>query len=402
MKTKRYLSYEEAHELLLEKIIPLRETETVSLDSANHRVLAEPINAVSDYPLFDNSAVDGYAVSCEQDAQQNSKLKVIKTISAGDFLEEEIPPGCAVRILTGAEVPKNTFAIIMQEDIEKENNIIHVQSTAKKHQHIRKKGTDFKTGETLIEKNEKLNPAGLAITASQNILQLKVYRKPKISIITTGDELINPGEALQQGKIINTNLVMLKALCETEPVEIIKTGSWKDDEDWVKSNLSQIAKHSDLILISGGMSVGDKDYIPKILNELGETFFHNVKIKPGKPFLFGKIHSAFVFGLPGNPAASFVCFEVFICEAIRKISGMKNYLHHWFELPYLNEHMMHERTEFVRCVITNYKNHSALKKIHEQGSFGLWSLQSAQALALLPNNETHNPPSKVKCLMMKY
>ncbi len=402
MKTKYNLSYEEAHELILEKINPLNETETVSLDSAMHRVLAEPINAVFDYPLFDNSAVDGYAVSCEQDAQQNSKLKVIKTISAGDFPQEEIPSGCAVRILTGAEVPKNTYAIIMQEDIEKENNVIHVLSTANKYQHIRRKGADFQTGETLIEKSEKLNPAGLAIAASQNMLHIKVYRKPKISIITTGDELINPGEELQTGKIINTNLVMLKTLCETEPVEIIKAESWKDDEELVKSNLSEIAKHTDIILVSGGMSVGDKDYIPKALNELGETFFHKVKIKPGKPFLFGKIHSAFVFGLPGNPAASFVCFEVFVREAIRKISGMKHFLHHWLELPYLSEHTVHERTEFVRCVITKYENHLALEKTHEQGSFGLWSLQSAQALALLPNNKTHTPPSKVKCLMLKY
>lgn len=402
MKTKHNLSYEEAHELLLEKIIPLDETENISLDSANRRVLAEPINAVFDYPLFDNSAVDGYAVSCEQDAQQNSTLKVLKTISAGEFYEEEIPSGCAVRILTGAEVPKNTYAIIMQEDIEQDNNVIRVLSTAYQYQHIRKKGADFKAGERLIEKNEELNPAGLAIAASQNILQLKVYRKPKVSIITTGDELINPGEELQQGKIINTNLLMLKSLCETENVEIVTTESWKDDEELVKSNLSQIAKHSDIILISGGMSVGDKDYMPKTLNELGETFFHKVKIKPGKPFLFGKIHSAFVFGLPGNPAASFVCFEVFAREAIRKISGIKNYLHHWFELPYLNEHTIHERTEFVRCIIKNYKNHLALEKIHEQGSFGLWSLQSAHAIALLPKNQTHNPPSKVKFLMLKY
>ena len=397
MKTKHNLSYEEAHELLLEKIIPLDEIETVSLSSANRRVLAEPINAVFDYPLFDNSAVDGYAVSREQDAQQNSKLKVIKTISAGDSTEEEVPLGCAVRILTGAEVPKNTYAIIMQEDVEKENNVIHILSTAYQYQHIRRKGADFKAGERLIEKNEKLNPAGLAIAASQNILQIKVYRKPKISIITTGDELINPGEELQQGKIINTNLLMLKSLCETENVEIITTESWKDDEELVKSNLSQIAKHSDIILTSGGMSVGDKDYIPKALNELGETFLHKVKIKPGKPFLFGKMHSAFVFGLPGNPAASFVCFEVFVREAIRKISGIKNYLHHWLELPYLNEHTIHERDEFAR-----YKNQLALEKIHEQGSFGLWSLQSAQALALLPNKATHTPPSKVKCLMLKY
>jgi len=392
-------TYEEALEKLRKNLEAIEETEKVSLARAASRALAEDFFAEIPYPPFDNSAVDGYVLGNPLDGQTRWKVK--RAIYAGETSSQEIEPGCALRIFTGAPVPAGAYAVVMQEDVE----ILGEEITLKKGippkgVNIRRKGDDFMKGTLLLHRGSELNAGALALVVSQNKTSIEVFRTPKIAIISTGNELVEAGRELPPGHIYDTNRIMLETLLKREGFDTVSV-LLPDDEGEIVKFLQTFAGECDAILVTGGASVGEHDFLPKIVERMGEVIFHRVAIKPGKPILFGKIEGTPLFGLPGNPSSAFVCFEIFVREAILRVSGYKDVAPIWVKAKYFDEHSPHPRDEFIsaRC---EYENGELVaRKVREQGSFGLHALADANCLVRIPANCTHTPGDLHPVLLLR-
>lgn len=392
------LNYEEALGKLRKNLAAIEETENLSLAKAASRVLAEDVFAEIPYPLFDNSAVDGYVLGHPVDKETRWKVK--GAIYAGENYSQGIEPGCALRIFTGAPVPPGAYAVVMQEEVEvRGEEVIFSKGIPPQGANIRRKGDDFEKGTLLLQRGTELNPGALALIASQNKTSVEVFRMPKIAIIGTGNELIEPGKELPPGHIYDTNRIMLETLVKQEGCETTYF-HFPDDENQLMKSIQRFAKECDMILVTGGASVGEHDFLPRIVERTGRVVFHRVAIKPGKPFLFGKIEGTPIFGLPGNPASAFVCFEIFVREAIRKISGYKDATLKWIKAKYLDEHSPHPRDEFIRAQWEYESGELITRKVREQGSFGLRSLADANCLVRISANCSHAPGDSHPVLLL--
>ncbi|HWP30876.1 MAG TPA: gephyrin-like molybdotransferase Glp [Fimbriimonadales bacterium] len=393
------LNYEEALGKLKKNLAAIEETESVSLAEAASRVLAEDIFAEMPYPLFDNSAVDGYVLGHPVDKE--TPWKVTGAIYAGETHSQDIEAGCALRIFTGAPVPPGAYAVVMQEEAEvRGEEVIFTKGIPPQGANIRRKGDDFKKGTLLLQRGTELNAGALSLIASQNKTSIEVFRVPRIAIVGTGNELVEPGRELPPGHIYDTNRIMLEALvkkegCEANYVHV------PDDENELTKWLKKFAEECDMILVTGGASVGEHDFLPRIVEKAGRIVFHRVAIKPGKPFLFGKIEGTPIFGLPGNPASAFVCFEIFVREAIRRVSGCKDAALKWMKAKYLDEHSPHSRDEFIRARCEYENGEFVARKVREQGSFGLRSLADANCLVRISANCSHTPGDSHPILLLR-
>lgn len=295
----------------------------VPLELAANQVLAQSITGVIDSPVFDNSSMDGYAVRAEE-AQTGSVLKVAeREQAAGPDQHLELLRGEAIRIFTGAAIPQGADAVIMQEDVERADDTIKVTEGVVSGENIRRRGGDVCAGQLLLSRGDLLTPSRIGLIASQGIPEVPVHCRPMVNIITTGDELVEPGAPLIPGEIYNSNGPMLKAAAE-QAGAIAATDHAIDDIDMLGMTLENALTTGDIVIIAGGVSVGERDYVKEVLNSLGVvTDFWKVNVKPGKPFLFGKhADGTLVFGLPGNPVSAFVTFNIFALPAIRKRLGL--------------------------------------------------------------------------------
>ncbi len=299
--------------------------EIVPIENSIDRVCAQEIIARYSLPKFDNSAMDGYAILYEN---QGETLKVIDTIFAGDNNSTLLAPQTAVKIMTGARVPQNTTAIVPKEDVEFiDEETIKIPQTLKKNQHIRFIGEDIKEKELLIEANEIINFAKVTILASQGISHIKVYKKPKIVVFASGEELKLHYEKIEEYQIYNSNTPTFIARCKELGCDVNFIGQAHDTVDSIKESVLN-SLDADLIITSGGVSVGDADFTKAAFNELGfETLFDGIIIKPGKPTVFGKIDNTFIINLPGNPLASALIFEMFGKIIIQNLLGDKAIFH---------------------------------------------------------------------------
>ncbi len=293
--------------------------EIVPIENAIDRICAQEIIATHSLPKFDNSAMDGYAI-LHEDANQT--LNVIDTIFAGDNNTTVLASKTAVKIMTGARVPQNTTAIIPKEDIELiDDQTIKVPQNIKMNQHIRFIGEDIKEGELLIEKKEMINFAKVTILASQGVSHIKVYKKPKIVVFASGEELKLHYEKIEDYQIYNSNTPTFIARCKELGCDVNFIGQAHDSIDSIKESVLN-SLDADLIITSGGVSVGDADFTKAAFNALGfETLFDGIIIKPGKPTVFGKIDNTFILNLPGNPLASALIFEMFGKIIIQNLLG---------------------------------------------------------------------------------
>ncbi len=303
-------------------------TEYIDVLNANGRVLASTIKALIDSPPFDMSSMDGYAVKTRKKNFSN-KFKVTNEIFAGDTINVDITFNQAVRVFTGSRVPDGTNRVIIQEDCKKiSNSEILVNYNEKDELFIRKKGQDFKKGSQLFKKFHKINPRDIGLLVASGIKKVLVYKKPNIAIFATGNELVNINKKINKGQIYASSLYMLKEFiqftnCYCKILKIIK-----DDEKAIINSVRNL-KNVDMIITTGGVSVGKKDLVKKSLESLGmKTKFWKVKVRPGKPILYGTIKKIPFFGLPGNPVSSYVCFIIFVLEAIKKLSPATNELIH--------------------------------------------------------------------------
>lgn len=323
--TTKLLTVEEALAKVLEQITPLG-SERVDLLSALGRVIREDITAPTDIPLTANSAMDGYAVKAEDIENASSdnpiKLKVIEDLPAGYLAKSKVERGQAIRIMTGATIPDGANAVVMVEATKKMGEIVEIFERVKVGQHIRLRGEDLRKGDLLIKAGTELGAAEIGIIASVQRPFVKVTRLPIVAILSTGDELIEIGETLSPGKVVNANSYSLAALAKASGAIPIVQPTARDNEAEIRDSI-KASLAADFIVSSGGVSVGDYDYVKPVLESLGvELKFWRVSMKPGKPLAFGMLSGKPYFGLPGNTVSSMLSFLLFVKPALRKAMGI--------------------------------------------------------------------------------
>ncbi|ETS29401.1 molybdopterin molybdotransferase [Photorhabdus temperata] len=318
--TSGLISLEQALEKLLTQVAPLTDTETVNLTQSSGRITAADIISPINVPPFANSAMDGYAVRYT-DLNGNISLPMAGKALAGAPFQGEWPATTCIRIMTGAPVPAGADTVIMQEHTEVTDEGIVFSQPAKQGQNIRLAGEDIPKGAVVLPAGNKLSTAQLPLIASLGIAEIEVVRKLKVAIFSTGDELQAIGQPLKEGQIYDTNRFAVRLMLEKLDCDVIDLGVIADNPEALRHVFEEADQKADLVISSGGISVGEADYTKQILDELGEISFWKLAIKPGKPFTFGKLKNAWFCGLPGNPVSAVLTFYQLVQPLIARLSG---------------------------------------------------------------------------------
>ena len=390
MIKQKMLTPEEAQQIVLEHIRPIGIERVPLLDSLD-RLVAEDILATYDNPPFDNSAMDGFAVR-HQDVKTStpdspSSLEMVEDIPAGSIGQKTVGPGQTSRIMTGAPIPSGADTVIRVEDTRTEDNRIDILEPDDFAANIRRSGEDMKQGEVLIESGTELGPGELGVIAAVQRSFVSVHRRPTATILSTGDELVEIDEPLQPGKIVNSNTASLAALASAHGANPVMLPIAPDDEGKIRQTIES-ALSGDFILSSGGVSVGEFDFIKSVLNNMGaKEILWRVAMKPGKPLYYCIINETPYFGLPGNPVSSVMSFLQFVRPAIRKASG---YRPKELFLPTATACMENgeendgDRRQYLRARL-HYKNGQlrAQTRYRAQGSHMLTSMLGANGIVVL-------------------
>ena len=297
--------------------------EVIGIRDSLGRIVAKDIRSSLNIPNFKNSAMDGYAVNLRLLKLNNYVLEEKGISLAGKPCIKRLEKNQTIKVMTGSVIPDNSDAIIMKEMVEFVDGKIHFPKNIEKNQNIRQIGEDIKKKDIVIEKGATINHTHLGILSSLGISKISVVIKPMISFFSTGDELISIDNKLKKGMIYDSNRYILYGLLKSLPVTIKDMGVVKDDEGVLIKKLKQCSRLSDIIITTGGVSVGDADYIKSALKKLGKISFWKIAIKPGRPLAYGRINKSYFFGLPGNPVSAVVTFQLFVLAAIEKYIGMK-------------------------------------------------------------------------------
>ncbi len=318
-----------AAELLRELLIrarPLDEKETINLSEGYKRILAQGLTSYVSVPPLDNTAMDGYAVRSQDCRQPDSQLKVTQRIAAGQ-IGQPLHKGEAARIFTGAPIPSNADAIVMQEDTSLDGEIVTVYKTPNPGDHIRRAGEDIRPGTDVLTPGTRLKGAELGLAASIGATRAKVMRRLKVATFSTGDELAEPGQAIKPGQIYNSNRATLIGLLAGIGAEVIDMGVVKDTREATLAALEKAAAEADVIITTGGVSVGEEDHVKAAVEQLGRIDIWKVAMKPGKPVVYGRIGNADFIGLPGNPVSAFATFCLFARPFLLKRMGANQVLY---------------------------------------------------------------------------
>jgi molybdopterin molybdotransferase len=319
-KPQEMIPVAEARTRILAAIAPVG-TEQVSLAQAAGRTLAADAVARLTQPPEAVSAMDGYAVRAADVGTVPATLKVIGVAPAGRPFAGKIVNGQAVRIFTGAPLPEGADTIVIQEDTEAKGDSVVIKESAPLGRYVRKAGLDFKTGDALLRAGRVLSPRDVGLCAAMNVPWLTVRRKPRVAILATGDEIVQPGEALGPGQIVSSNSWALAAFVDANGGEAINIGIAPDEKATLKT-MAESARGADLLVTSGGASVGDHDLVQSALGEIGLSLdFWKIAMRPGKPLMFGRLGSTPLLGLPGNPVSSLVCSLLFLAPMLAKFLG---------------------------------------------------------------------------------
>jgi molybdopterin molybdotransferase len=312
-------AFEEARRIILEHAMPLG-TERVGLLESVGRVLWEDISAPWDLPSFSNSAMDGYAVRAA-DCQDGRVLPIIDYVPAGERAEKSVAPGTAIKIMTGAPVPEGSDSIVPLEEAEESEGTVRAMRPVTLHQHVRFAGVDVRKGEIILPAGTLIRPYEINMLATCGKEHVTVVRKPTVAIVATGDELIKLGETPSIGKIVNSNSYSLAAAISSIGAVPVLVGIARDEVESHREKLTEGLK-ADVLITSAGVSMGDRDLVREVLDELGvEIVFWRVKVKPGKALAFGRKAGKLVFALPGNPVSAMLTFEEFVAPALLKMMG---------------------------------------------------------------------------------
>jgi molybdopterin molybdotransferase len=357
--------------------------ERKELSAAVNYILAEDISAPISLPSFRQSSMDGYALHHEDIFSANNALHISSEAKAGESKVQFVERGSAIRIFTGAPVPQGASAVVMQEHTVREGDKILISEfPVAEGKNIRHIGQQIKCGDIALSSGTLLSAGGVGFLAGLNVGHAMVYRKPRVGILITGDELVVAGGEIGHGQIYESNSLMLQAALSREGIHEISVLQANDNLEATKEALASLYQENDVILTSGGISVGDYDFVGAALRELSvETIFYKVKQKPGKPLLFGKKEQKLFFALPGNPASSLVCYYEYVLPAIRAISGWKDCFLKSVKLPIAKGYSFTgERDEFLKALMTE----NGVVPLDGQESFALRSFALADAIIYLP------------------
>ncbi|MBI5374060.1 MAG: molybdopterin molybdotransferase MoeA [Candidatus Schekmanbacteria bacterium] len=386
------ISVEEALNQVLEEALPLP-SEEVSLMESLGRVCAEDVVASITVPPWDNSAMDGFAVHLSDVLSASEKgpvkLKVIADIPAGKLYGGAVKEGECVRIMTGAPVPSDCDTVIMREVADDKGEFVFIRETAEKGENIREKGEDINVGDIVVHSGKRIEPADIGVMASVQVVRVKVYRQPVVAILSTGDELVDINEKITPGKIVTSNNYALEAQVLESGAVPLQIGIVKDKKDDIESALKK-AMEADIILTTGGVSVGDYDFVKEVLDRLGfKKKFWQVAMKPGKPLTFGTLGKSIVFGLPGNPTATMLCFDLIVRPAILKMMGHTSIFRKKVKAESLEDIKKKAgRRHFLR-VITRFENgRYVFITTGSQGSGVLTSMTKANSIAIMDEKAT--------------
>lgn len=383
-------------------------SETASLLQARNRVLAEDQIATVNVPPWDNSAMDGYALFVNEkatsDLDKNNSLTVSQIIPAGKY-PQPLQAGTVARIFTGAPIPAGANAVEMQENTKNENDGIIFLQQVKAGANIRRCGEDIKKDSVVAKAGTVLKPSHLGLLASVGIKQIPVIQKLRVVVLSTGDELAEPGNNLKDGQIYNSNRYLLLSLLQEMGFETIDGGMIEDDAELTKKCLLELSKRGDVIISSGGVSVGEEDHVKAALEAIGKLNLWKIAVKPGKPLAFGSINNTTFFGLPGNPVSAFVTFLVFVKPYLLKAQGVKNIEPQlmeaiadfdWPSGKNGKERKPIQREEYLRARIK--EDGKTVDIYPNQSSGALSSIVWANGLAIAPLGSVINRGDKIKFL----
>jgi len=386
-----FLTIDQAKEKMSAAITPIHAFERLNIRHALNRVLCEDVIATFATPPYDNSGMDGYAFrSADVTSQQSINLNIIGTSLAGHPFDGEVKAGQAVRIMTGAQVPMGADTVVMQEDTEKpDEKTVVINKIPAVDANIRHIGDDLNSGETILKAGKKLSPTDLAYLASQGVAEVTVVRKVRVAFFSTGDELRSIGEILEEGQIYDSNRYSLFGLLSNMGLDIIDMGVIKDDRQAIENAFLDAADNADVVITSGGVSVGDADYVKETLDKLGAIDFWKISMKPGKPLAFGLINDSLFFGLPGNPVSVIATFYQVVQPAIQKLTSQDT------QAPLIVKATTTDflkkrpgRTDFQRGILTNDKDGELVVKMAgTQASHILTSMSHANCFIVLDKEQ---------------
>jgi len=379
------LSVDDARQRIKNLIKPVTTWEKRSLRDSLGFILDQSIISPINVPPHNNSAMDGYAIHGSDLNDNLATLKQVGTAFAGQPYTGEIKPGQCIRIMTGAMMPADCDTVIMQEHVEVNNSSITLHGKHSIGQNVRSAGEDLQQGEEVLTSGHKIMPADLGLIASLGIGEITVKRKLRVAFFSTGDELRSIGESLEEGQIYDSNRYTLYGMLKRHDVDILDMGVIADNKDALRQALQYAAQQADVVLTSGGVSVGDADYVKEMLIELGHVDFWKIAMKPGRPLAFGKINDTLFFGLPGNPVSVMVTFYQFVSSALQQLSGLPEQVQQHMQVNCVsNIRKRAGRFEFQRGILFQDDNGiTQVKTTGEQGSGILRSMCIANCFILL-------------------
>ncbi len=387
------LSTDDALKFLLKSAKVTTKTHTQHLDESLYQVLSEDICSSINVPGFDNSAMDGYALHLSKDQINlpgNLTFKVVDRITAGS-IGQPLASGCAARIFTGAPIPKGANSVIMQEECELSADGSHINTWRPLllAENIRPMGNDIQKNAVILSAGTQLKPEDIALSASVGIDQLSVFGKIRVGVFFTGNELIEPGNPLKKGQIFNSNRYALVALLKQLNCQIVNLGNIKDSLEATIDALNTLKSSCDLIITTGGVSVGEEDHVKPAIEQLGKLSLWRIKMKPGKPLAFGHIGKTAFIGLPGNPVSAMVTFFLFVRPFIKKMQGVCDYQNKTSQVSCnFDWHKPRPRREFVRVKLDHSCAPASANLYEKQGSDVLSSIVWADGLVEIPENTT--------------
>lgn len=386
------LEVAEALAEVLARVRPLEPVDASLFGGALGRVLADDARADADSPPFAKSLRDGYALRAADCVKPNADLRIVAEIAAGSVSTTPINPGECARIFTGAPMPDGADTVVMQEDTHQlsDSRVRITDANVKPRQWVYARGTEMRAGDVVLPAGTELNPAALGVLAGLGRAQARLYPRPIVSVVATGSEIVQPGAALEPGQIYNSNGPMLAALVERCGGDVTDRALCSDQPNPLRNVIANSLDGADVLVIAGGVSVGKFDLVPGILEELGAAIhFRQVRMKPGKPLLFGTKDRTLVFGLPGNPVSTFVCFELFVKPALRAMQGHAAPHPTTLSLPLAEGiAMVNDRPSYYPAKIEIGESGQTVRPLPWSGAPDLRGLQPADALLVLPPGET--------------
>ena len=392
MYSDSLMSADDALSFLIDSVCVTAMTEAVSLDDSLGRILASDIHSTINVPGFDNSAMDGYTIALNdnQVAQENLSFDVVDRIAAGST-GNDLKIGNAARIFTGAPIPNGANTVVMQEEctLSEDKSQITVKRAINLNENIRPTGNDILKDNVILSSGRQIKPQDISLAASVGVGELVVFKKIKVGVFFTGDELVEPGNPLTPGKIYNSNRYALVALLKQVGCDVINLGNIEDKLDATCEALEALESQCDLIMTTGGVSVGEEDHVKPAVEKLGELNLWKIRMKPGKPLAYGKVKQTPFIGLPGNPVSSFVTFCIFSLPFIKKMQGNSNYESKILKVKTnFDCKRAKPRREYARVRIDHSTETPLANLFPKQGSDVMSSVVWADGIIEIPENTT--------------